>query len=118
MFFREGDGSAWPVGSLGLPVTPLRSLATDKSIFPPGGVVLVVTESVGPTGRAEELVRFMLDQDSGGAIRSAGRADIYFGVGREAESRAGRQYAEGQMYYLFLKPARVEVWLGRRDPGW
>ncbi len=118
VFFREGDSSAWPVGSLGSPVTPLRTLAADKSVFPPGGVVLVVTEVAGRRGRREKLVQFMLDQDSGGAIRSPGRADIYFGVGPEAEARAGGQYAEGQLYYLFLKPERVEGWLGAWDQGW
>ncbi len=118
VFFREGDSSAWPVGSLGSPVTPLRTLAADKSVFPPGGVVLVVTEVAGRRGRREKLVQFMLDQDSGGAIRSPGRADIYFGVGPEAEVRAGGQYAEGQLYYLFLKPERVEGWLGAWDQGW
>jgi membrane-bound lytic murein transglycosylase A len=45
----------------------------------------------------------MLDQDTGGAIRTAGRGDLYLGIGDEAESRAGTTRVEGQMYYLFLK---------------
>jgi membrane-bound lytic murein transglycosylase A len=55
----------------------------------------------------------MLDQDSGGAIRSPGRADIYYGVGPEAEKRAGGQYAHGRLYYLFLKPDRLPAWQSR-----
>ena len=46
--------------------------------------------------------RMMFDQDTGGAIRTAGRADIYLGVGPDAERRAGTTRAEGQLYYLFL----------------
>ena len=54
--------------------------------------------------------QFMLDQDTGGAIRAAGRADIYMGTGPQAEVLAGRQAAEGQLYYLFLKPKRLNTW--------
>jgi hypothetical protein len=49
----------------------------------------------------------MMDQDTGGAIRAPGRADIYMGVGPAAETLAGGQLAEGTMYYLFLKPGAV-----------
>jgi membrane-bound lytic murein transglycosylase A len=46
---------------------------------------------------------FVLDQDTGGAIRAAGRADLYFGVGPEAERLAGRQASVGRMIYVFLR---------------
>jgi membrane-bound lytic murein transglycosylase A len=46
----------------------------------------------------------MLDQDTGGAIQAPGRADIYMGIGPSAEILAGGQYAEGRLYYFFLKP--------------
>ncbi len=110
VFFREDTGSEWPTGSLGVKVTALRSLATDKELFPPAGVVLVVTDGPDSTGRIRRLQQFMLDQDAGGAIRSPGRADIYYGVGQAAESLAGFQYSEGRLYYLFLKPGRVREW--------
>ena len=45
----------------------------------------------------------MFDQDTGGAIRTAGRADIYLGMGPEAEHRAGSTRSTGQLYYFFLK---------------
>jgi membrane-bound lytic murein transglycosylase A len=56
-------------------------------------------------GPAQEPVvnRFLFDQDTGGAIRTAGRADLYLGIGPEAEEAAGRTKIEGQLYYLFLK---------------
>ena len=54
-----------------------------------------------------EYKNFMFDQDTGGAIRAAGRADLYMGTGQAAELLAGGQYANGLMYYFFLKPEFV-----------
>ena len=116
VFFREDDEANWPAGSLGVKVTPLRSIATDKALFPPGGVTLVVTHVPDADGRLVRFESFMLDQDAGGAIRSPGRADIYFGVGREAERRAGDQYAEGRLYYLFLNDERLRAWRDKLPP--
>jgi len=113
VFFGEESGSDWPTGSLGVKVTPLRTIAADKGVLPPGGVVLITTRAAGAAGSVGRLERLMLGQDSGGAIRSPGRADIYFGIGPEAEAAAGRMHAEGRMYYLFLKPERVAEWRTR-----
>lgn len=119
IFFGVADGSTWPRGSLGVRLTPLRSLATDKSVFPPGGVVLVVTRAPDPDdpGRQRRFVQFMLDQDAGGAIRSAGRADIFYGASPAAEARAGRQYSEGELYYVFLRRDRLAPWRDRLERG-
>lgn len=102
VFFTPITGN--PRGSLNLEVAAGRSLATDKTIFPRGAVVFTDTHTKGATMTAGPRInRFMLDQDTGGAIRTAGRADIYLGVGEEAEAMSGRMKAEGQLYYLFLK---------------
>jgi membrane-bound lytic murein transglycosylase A len=87
-----------PHGSLDVPVTANASVATDKTLFPRGALVYAA-------GPAQEPVvnRFLFDQDTGGAIRTAGRADLYLGIGPEAEEAAGRTKIEGQLYYLFLK---------------
>lgn len=100
VFFQEYAGSDWPAGSLGFRVQDERSLATDKKIFPRGGVVLASTEL--PDGTP--FRQLMLDQDTGGAIRAPGRADIYFGIGSAAEQVSGQQAAEGRLFYLFLTP--------------
>ncbi|MEE2907963.1 MAG: MltA domain-containing protein [Planctomycetota bacterium] len=106
VFFREYDGGTWPAGSLGFPVTTERTIATDKSVYPRGGVVLVETET-NTFGGVKPFTQFMLDQDTGGAIRAPGRADLYMGTGSAAEILAGGQFAEGKLYYFFLKPERV-----------
>jgi len=101
VFFAPIDGN--PRGSLNVPVTAARSLATDKSLFPRASLVFV-DGRVGSGADSRELHRFLLDQDTGGAIRTAGRADVYLGIGDDAEKLAGSTRVEGQLYYLFLKP--------------
>jgi membrane-bound lytic murein transglycosylase A len=117
IFFRETVPVNWPAGSLGLEVTPLRSLATDKSIFPRGCVVLVKTKLAVPGGGAEPFDQFMVDQDAGGAILAPGRGDIYVGMGDAAAEIAGRQAYSGRLYYFLLKPERLSAWNGRVKGG-
>jgi membrane-bound lytic murein transglycosylase A len=102
VFFTPITGT--PHGSLDVEVSPERSIATDKTLFPRGAVTFVEAE-VPAAGGAEPapFARFLMDQDTGGAIRTAGRADLYLGIGPDAEARAGQTKSEGQLYYLFLK---------------
>lgn len=95
VFFRYEEGE--PRGSLNEPVTPFRTIATDKAIYPRGMFSFADVELDKPVG-------FVLDQDAGGAIRAAGRCDVYMGVGEKAGELAGKTYREGRLYYLFLKP--------------
>lgn len=113
VFFQEYQPDAWPSGSMGFQVTPRVTLATDKSIFPRGGVTMINTPVTGFDGTMYKQLRLMVDQDTGGAIRAPGRSDIYFGVGQLARTQAGYQLAEGQLYYFFLKPEFVPQWLSR-----
>lgn len=110
VFFTEYDGENWPAGSIGVKVSDGRTLATDKSVFPRAGVVLADTMVPRVEGGRRKFTQFMLDQDTGGAIRAAGRADIYMGIGDEAEQLAGRQFAEGRLYYFFLRNEHVLDW--------
>ncbi|MFT7487209.1 MAG: membrane-bound lytic murein transglycosylase A [Candidatus Paceibacteria bacterium] len=100
VFFTGISGN--PHGSLDVEVTPGRSAATDKTLFPRGAMVFV-TANPGEQTDGALTQRFYFDQDTGGAIRTAGRTDLYVGVGPDAERIAGRTKTEGQLYYLFLK---------------
>ncbi|NJN76262.1 MAG: hypothetical protein HC796_08810 [Synechococcaceae cyanobacterium RL_1_2] len=96
------------MGSLGYPVTAERSIATDKSIMPPGAIAMFQTELPyfnHITKQFEEIpvTRYVLDQDTGSAIKGPGRVDIFLGTGTMAGDRAGLIATPGQLYYLLLK---------------
>ena len=107
IFFRETNGAP-AMGSIQVPVTAERSIATDKSLMPPGALALIHTRVPFPTavkGQMEQRLvsRYVLDQDTGSAIRGPGRVDYYMGTGEVAGSRAGVIGWNGQLYYLLLK---------------
>ncbi len=106
VFFRETNG-AKPTGSLGVPVTGDRSIATDKSLMPPGALELIVAPipDVESTGEIQTRVvsRYVLDHDTGNAITGAGRVDIFLGTGTIAGEKAGRLNGNGHLFYLLLK---------------
>ena len=107
-FFTERPGG--PFGSLNVKVTPLATLATDKSVYPRAmPAFLSVPLSPASGGSPVPFRGFMLDQDTGGAIRAAGRADIYMGTGEQAAALAGEQLHEGELYYLAIKPELMNV---------
>ena len=104
VFFMEEKGE--PRGSLNEEVTVLRTIATDKSIFPPACLAFISTKLPYEKDGAiidRPYTGFALDQDTGGAIRAAGRCDVYMGQGDKAGKLAGRTYQEGRLYYLFVK---------------
>jgi len=106
VFFREEEGA--PRGSLNEQVTAMRTIATDKSIFPRACLGFISTTLPQASG-GQAVIRpysgFVLDQDTGGAIRAPGRCDVYMGVGDMAGKLAGQTYQEGRLYYLFVKSA-------------
>ena len=83
-------------------------------VIPVPCIGMVHTTLASTTRGRPEFLRFMLDQDTGGAIRAPGRADIFMGVGPAAETLAGGQYAEGVLYYYILKPELVPQYLEGR----
>ena len=100
VFFKSEEGD--PRGSLNESVTPFRTIATDKTIYPRAMFAFTAVDIDRPIG-------FALDQDTGGAIRAAGRCDVYMGVGDHAGELAGKTYHEGQLYYLFIKPDSDQI---------
>ncbi|MEH2420833.1 MAG: MltA domain-containing protein [Nostoc sp.] len=106
VFFQENHGEP-AQGSINVPLTAERSIATDKSLMPPGALALIHTSIpfVNPTGKMEERIvsRYVLDQDTGGAIKGAGRVDYFLGTGKLAGDRAGITASNGQLFYLLLK---------------
>lgn len=109
VFFQEETGG--PYGSLSVEITALRSIATDSRLFPKGGLCymqarLPDTEAKQPLKEWEPTSFFVLNQDTGGAIRGPARADLFCGNGDYAEFTAGHMNTYGKLYFMVLKPDR------------
>ena len=103
IFFKPTSAATKATGSLGLPVLAERSIATDKSIMPPGALAVLVTQIPNTNLQKEWVSRYVLDQDTGSAIKGPGLVDIFMGTGNLAGDRAGLMSDNGQLYYLLLK---------------
>jgi membrane-bound lytic murein transglycosylase A len=85
IFFQEQPGLApedGPLGAANVPLTPLRSLAVDRTLMTFHTPVWVDADDIG-------FRQLMIAQDTGSAIIGAARGDIYFGSGDAACARAG-----------------------------
>ncbi len=107
VFFKiEPDG---PLGNINVKLTPGRSIALDRRIFPKAALCFIeaempVVDSAGQIQSWQRFTRFAMNQDTGGAIRGPGRADIFWGNGPYAEIAAGHLKHTGKLYFLVLKP--------------
>lgn len=107
VFFKvEKEG---PLGSLEVKLTPGRSIALDSRLFPPAGLAFIEAKKplINGDGTIHKWIafsRFVLNQDTGGAIRGPSRADLFWGNGPYAEIAAGHMQEFGKLYFLILKP--------------
>ncbi len=111
VFFRRLEGlrpDQGPLGAMGVPLTPGRSLAVDPAFVPYGAPVFVVTRD--PLD-GSPLHRLLLAQDTGGAIRDQGRGDFFWGWGNAAAARAGRMREAAEVFVLVPRvPERLGDW--------
>jgi len=108
VFFRVLDKDS-PVGNIQVPLTGGRSIATDSSLFPKGALCFItckkpVLNAEGEIQAWTDFSRFVVNQDTGGAIKGAGRADIFWGNGQYAEVAAGYMKQQGELYILIKRP--------------
>lgn len=92
VFFARKDDlppDSGPIGGAGLPLTPLRSIAVDRTLWPYGMPAWI--EGAIPDGRggSQVLSRLVLAQDTGTAIVGPARVDLFVGSGPAAGHRAG-----------------------------
>nr|WP_254220351.1 MltA domain-containing protein [Burkholderia multivorans] len=106
VFFREmptkeeapHGGADGPIGALGVPLTPERSIAVDPASVPLGTpVFLQTTRPLTNT----PMNRLVFAQDTGSAIKGGVRADYFWGLGDDAGDLAGRMKQVGRMWLLF-----------------
>lgn len=100
VYFRKEDDAA--SGSLGIKLTPKRSIAVDRRYIPLGSMLYLNAELDD-----NNISKVVLAQDTGGAIKGAIRADIFLGDTKEAESLAGELKAPLKLWILL--PKNVEV---------
>ena len=118
IFFREVHLSDKDeaVGAQGVPLTPGRSIAVDKSLHVYGTPFFI--EGVLPIESEQSKTpfrRLMIAQDTGSAITGPARADLYFGAGADAARVSGR--LKSNMNFVMLVPKSLDpVALGRNMP--
>ena len=94
-----------PLGNINVPLTRGRSLALDDNLFPKGALAFISTKKPRMNSRGRisgwtSFSRFVLNQDTGSAIKGAGRADLYWGSGPSAGAEAWQIRHDGDLYVL------------------
>jgi membrane-bound lytic murein transglycosylase A len=107
VFFKPSTEG--PLGALNVKLTPGRSLALDRKVFPSAALAFAETKKPLTDGSGKikswvDFSRFMLNQDTGGAIQGPGRADFFWGGGAYAEIAAGHLKHPGKLYLIVLRP--------------
>ncbi len=77
----------------------MRSIATGEGIFPLGGLAFAVME----TGGEAEQSFFVLGHDIENAIKTAARASVFFGIGKDALQKTENFNTPGKLYYLLRR---------------
>ena len=109
IFFREVPLSDKDeaVGAQGVPLTPGRSIAVDKSLHVYGTPFFIQGELPIDSATAKTpFHRLMIAQDTGSAIVGPARADLYFGAGTEAGKVSGR--LRHNMRFVMLVPKSLD----------
>jgi membrane-bound lytic murein transglycosylase A len=107
VFFNRSKQRA--ITAIGAPATPGRTIAADPRFAPKGALAYLQFEKpvFGPQEpspsdpqRFEPAARFVIDQDSGGAITGTDRIDLFWGRGDEAKKYAGVMQNRARIIYL------------------
>jgi len=95
------------VGAQGIPLTPGRSIAVDKSLHVYGTPFFIEGELPIESEKAKTpFRRLMIAQDTGSAITGPARADLYFGSGADAGKVAGR--LKQNVRFVMLVPKSLD----------
>lgn len=109
IFFEIVSSTNLTRGSLLVPLTAGRSIASDPKFYPLGALAWIRTEcplfdDQGTVVGKKPLTRFVLNQDEGGAIKGPERIDFFVGGGKEAERIAQKLWFLGELYFFIKKP--------------
>ncbi len=110
VFFNRSKSRA--ITALGVPATDGRTIATDPRFTPKGALAFLeyMRPAFDNPGSNEDsdpqfipASRFVVDQDTGGAITGTGRVDLFWGRGDEAKKYAGVIQHPARIIYLVPK---------------
>jgi membrane-bound lytic murein transglycosylase A len=102
VFFQLGTSG--PMGASGVAVTTGHSLAADPAFYPFGTLAWVEAERFDHWAEGtglpvlKKFSRLAWVQDTGGAIKGAGRFDYYWGASETSEARAGTMNSLGKIF--------------------
>jgi membrane-bound lytic murein transglycosylase A len=104
------------VGAQGVPLTPGRSIAVDKTLHVYGTPFFIEGELPIESAQSKTpFHRLMIAQDTGSAITGPARADLYFGTGADAGKVSGR--LKHNMRFVMLVPRSLDPLAhGRKMP--
>ena len=104
------------VGAQGVPLTPGRSIAVDKTLHVYGTPFFIEGELPIESAQSKTpFHRLMIAQDTGSAITGPARADLYFGAGADAGKVSGR--LKHNMRFVMLVPRSLDpLARGRKLP--
>lgn len=113
VFFKEAKSRGRTY--MGAELADGRTVATDAILFPKGALAWLRFErpefpdpaATEPTAWTPSS-RFVLDQDTGGAIRGPGRLDLFAGRGPTAKQMAAVMKNKGQLIYFVPKAAAAQ----------
>lgn len=111
VFFRlanELTAVSGPIGGAGLPLTPWRSIAVDRTIWAYGLPVWLEVDLPLATG-TEAFRKLTIAEDTGSAILGPARADLYHGSGPDAGSRAGVLRHPSRFVVLWPRPQPADA---------
>lgn len=103
IFFKIEAGldlAQGPVGAAGVPLTALRSIAVDRTLWHYGLPFWLDAEIPWQNQQSARIRRLMIAQDTGSAIVGPARADIFFGGGDAAGALAGNIRHDAQVHVL------------------
>jgi membrane-bound lytic murein transglycosylase A len=109
VFFRvveDVDPTLGPIGGAGIALTPLRSIAVDRTLWCYGLPFWIDAMLPWESDQLSPFRRLMVAHDTGSAIVGPARADLFFGSGEAAGARAGAIRHCGQ--FIVLAPAGDE----------
>jgi membrane-bound lytic murein transglycosylase A len=111
VFFQKLKGRSQT--TLGTEVTDLRTIAVDDRYFPLGLLAHISypipdTPPEKLTKKSPRKEHFVFAQDTGGAIKGPGRADLFWGRGEKAKQLAGKMRHPAKLYFFLPKKATTE----------